>query len=52
MNDVMGMGLHEQIIIRTNHQEFLVTRVPGGWLYDSKLLKTSTFVPYSKNRSL
>ena len=45
--DIYALTLHQTVHIRANHYSFMVTRVPGGWLY-SRMMKDdfeTTFVP-------
>ena len=59
IQDLHNLDMHETMKIRTG---FHVTRVPGGWLYETSVKKnnifkkensdhiSTTFVPYIDNR--
>jgi hypothetical protein len=58
IHDLHNLDMHEKMVIRKG---FYVTRVPGGWIYESSTKGTSgftndnyqmatTFVPYSDER--
>ena len=50
MDKLYALGLHESMEVNTGPCTYWITRVPGGWLYDTYRLDcnamTSTFVPY------
>ena len=48
--DIYALKLHETVQVRHSHYTFVVTRVPGGWLY-SRMMKDdfeTNFVPYNE----
>lgn len=42
--NIYSMELHE--IIESDDHNFLITRVPGGWIYADKHNPGNIFVPY------
>ena len=47
---VHDLELHESTVVESEYHQIIVTRVPGGWLYNTSKMGTvtSTFVPYQR----
>lgn len=49
-NNIYKLGLHETLMFKTLKEsyQFLVTRVPGGWIYENMTTKAvAIFVPFN-----